>query len=769
MPLLVLTALMIGCLLDFDRLAFRDVGFFYTPLYYHVARFDDLGSGPAWNWLDGTGMPLAGETTTAVFYPVRWIVYRLADTPTRAIAIYVWLHLLLASLTARRLAITQSGRRAGVMAGWIYPMSGSVIFLVTNVPFLVSAAWLPMAFHFLVRPRQRGTQIDSAVAIAMMILAGDPQTALHVTLVLSGWIALQAIFKRDFRILRFNLECLIKIMLMVTAISLPQAIASWDWSRQSDRDGGISAPDRYAYSIAPWRFIEYTTSNASGRFFPRNERVTAALPGDGAMWTPSIYGGAIAVPALMAGLFVKRRRSAWTLLTIVAAAASMGHFGLVWWIQTCTGLLAETPSETGGLYWMLCKCVPGYDWFRYPAKWLPMMSLGTTIVACQWIADRSQRRWSGSLVATAACMLAGYFWMRMTFQTASGKQIEDEFWGPLQVNQAIASIQFSFLVSFVTLVLLALLVALRSARRLSGSQFQICVMSIVAVDITCFASTMIPRVSIAKETAILSQLRSDPPKFESSDRGAWMRYSDWSKWPDGWRSKSDDDRLADVEASLRSSRFGRWHLLPSEPVLNSMVTIGPRAATEFWNEHRADTNQRREAQVPDTRSSEDQVWLQSREELSSVGTLDEQGTLRVIEGRSYTAAKFTSESHEFLRYDKRIAKLTRIGGQDHQAIYDVDAKSEFKLTRPVYQDGHWMAEIQFGTASQTQPRKVNREGWIQSLSLPEGRYQLRFEYRPWWYTTTCVLSLASCLAILGLKIRHLSAAAAGRAKTVEGA
>jgi hypothetical protein len=738
MPLLVLTALMIGCLLDLDRLAFRDVGFFYTPLYQHVARFDDLGSGPAWNSLDGTGMPLAGETTTAVFYPVRWIVYRLADTPTRALSIYVWLHLLLASLTARRLASTQTGPLASSVAGWIYPMSGSVLFLVTNAPFLVSAAWLPMAFHFLARPNQRGSVIDSGVAIAMMILAGDPQTALHVILVFSGWLAIQAIVKRDLRRIRFSLLCMIKVLALAAAIASPQWMASWDWSRQSDRGGGVSAKDRYAYSIAPWRFTEYLTQNASGHFFPQNERITTALPGDGSMWTPSLYMGAIAAPAFMASLFYRRRRSAWIMLTLFAAAASMGHFGLVWWIQTSTGLLADTASETGGLYWMLCKCVPGYDWFRYPAKWLPLVSLGTTLLSCRLLTDRSLMRWRHALLATTVALMVGYAWTRFIFRTAAGTEMADEFWGPLKTSEAIESIHFSFLVSVVVLTVLAVLVRFRSAKKISWSTFQASVVAIIAMEMTGFAATMIPRVPIAQEESVLAQIRNEPPAFTSHDRGAWMRYSDWSKWPSQWRTSSDDDRLATVEASLRASRFGRWHLAESEPVLNSMVTIGPQSAADFWNAHRFMTSH----------FPKEDVWRDARRTLNAVGTMDEQGTIHVVDGRVYRAAKFATESSDFLRYDKSVATLNRIGGESHQAIYEVDASSEWTLTRPVYQDGHWFANIQKTTSSQTESRIVVRDEWMQTVNLPAGQYQLRFEYRPWWHRITCFIALTTGLATL---------------------
>ena len=93
-----------------ERLAFRDVSHFYTPLYEYVAarQFEDWGS--LWNPLDLTGIPLAGETTTAVFYPVRIAVYALAPSSEIAMTWYVVIHLLIAAV-AIHIAAKSAGAR----------------------------------------------------------------------------------------------------------------------------------------------------------------------------------------------------------------------------------------------------------------------------------------------------------------------------------------------------------------------------------------------------------------------------------------------------------------------------------------------------------------------------------------------------------------------------------------------------------------------------------------------------------------------------------
>lgn len=183
----VIGLLFASTLVGIDRLAFRDVSHFYTPLFDYVASRTQSQWLPLWNPLDQTGIPLVGESTTAVFYPVRYLLFALPISSEVAIAWYVALHLLLASVAARACASWSGATRwSAAVAGIIYPLSGSILFLYTNPPFLVAAAWLPLALGPIICRRRIATTkrvLVAGPAIAMMILAGDPQTAIHAMLV----------------------------------------------------------------------------------------------------------------------------------------------------------------------------------------------------------------------------------------------------------------------------------------------------------------------------------------------------------------------------------------------------------------------------------------------------------------------------------------------------------------------------------------------------------------------------------------------------------
>ena len=177
-----------------QRYAFRDVSHFYLPLYDYVGERTRGEWLPLWNPLDQMGMPLVGESTTAVLYPVRDLIYRLPLESEAALNVYLLAHVILAAITsawlARRIGCCSVGVAA---AAFVYPLSGCVFSLCCNPPFLVGAAWLPLALGALVcadRDRFLTRVQVASFSLAMMVLGGDPQTALHVTMVACVWLTI---------------------------------------------------------------------------------------------------------------------------------------------------------------------------------------------------------------------------------------------------------------------------------------------------------------------------------------------------------------------------------------------------------------------------------------------------------------------------------------------------------------------------------------------------------------------------------------------------
>ena len=659
-PVLIL-ALFSPSLLGVDCLAFRDVGHFYTPLYDYVAERCHQQWIPLWNPLDQTGLPLIGETTTAVFYPLRYFVFYLPLSTETAMVWYIVLHLIIASFAARSLARWAACEKFGMtVASILYPLSGSVLFLYTNPPFLVGASWLPIALGAMLIPgsgSRRYRITVAGMAMAMMMLGGDPQAALHVMIVVSLVALIR--FARQ-KSSRGDWVVLLGTPLLAAMLSAPQLAASINWSQQSERlhasgddswtDPPVVGGKRYQafqYSLPPWHVAELATPNAFGSFLPVNQRLSRLLSGDGRVWTPSIYMGVITFLGLWIRLRFRHQRftGPWLTICLVSLLLCFGHFGVAWLVQAATGWLQNCDSAVGGPYWVLYHFLPGYDSFRYPAKWLPFFALAATVVTaqtCDRLVDQRQTVFASRVVKSVlrfAVLVLGllvvvqlYRWL-WTQQLSLVKSPADFWWGPLNVIAGLKQLTWSLCQTF--LMLIAVAIVLRTLVR--DGEHRFCwsgvVMLLVALDLGISGYGMLHQVSRAEIDE--SRLALDRPAMTEQSR--WMRTRSGAGWPSVWRQDSSPDRLIEVESSSRAAWFGRWHLADRVHVLNNMISIRSRNAAVCWQAMN---------QVASTLSADDQAcfWSSVREWLAIDGVVHaSSGTQTVVvNGRKLDLVDLTS-------------------------------------------------------------------------------------------------------------------------------
>jgi hypothetical protein len=147
----------------------------------------------------------------------------------------------------------------------------------------------------------------------------------------------------------------------------------------------------YHFSVGPWRLAEYLWPNVSGRQFPMHRRWLDVIPAEGRIWVPSLYMGLVPLVLAIASMRFSRKggRNAWLTWTVVlAVAASFGWYGLGWLVDEIRGALGGDMSKPwlvggpfGGLYWLATVVLPGYVYFRYPAKLLVVAALGLSMLA----------------------------------------------------------------------------------------------------------------------------------------------------------------------------------------------------------------------------------------------------------------------------------------------------------------------------------------------------------------------------------------------------
>ncbi len=474
-----------------NELAFRDGASHYSPQYHFLRRVWREGRFPLWNRWENGGIDMSADPTYGLFYPGKLLLLVPGDWPI-PYHVFLFGHLLLAYVgTYRGLRRQRRSSEAAAIAAASFTLGGHLLSQLHNAIYLVSAAWLPIAWFALERWLIRGDRSSlalAAIGIAMMVLGGDPQTAFHVMLI-AGCYCITRLWNGVSRTLA--IQRLAMAMLLAMALSAAQWVPSSLAARESYRalyvqprsiwqelaaltrsDSPMEIPaeetpsraagvnrewlrashDRQigAFSIAPWRWCEMVWPNVGGRFFPRYSRWFDAIPAEGRCWSLSLYAGLI--PFLAATTMFRwrsgnlaKRRASWMIL--IAVAASLGHVGL---------------------YWLFIKLIPGYDLFRYPGKWWTLASLACASLAAAGIdaamhAPRQLlRRAVGVLALTLFTVtMAGLLSTRLVqwWRTAA----TDDFFGPLDFDAAFHDLLAAL--GHTAVVSIALILVIRSASR----------------------------------------------------------------------------------------------------------------------------------------------------------------------------------------------------------------------------------------------------------------------------------------------------------------
>jgi hypothetical protein len=207
------------------------------------------------------------------------------------------------------------------------------------------------------------------------------------------------------RLLKSRLMLLVMSFVLGFLLSAVQVLISIELTSRSDRVPDALA-DRflgrlpvdthqeytYHFSVGPWRLAEYLWPNCSGRQFPIHRHWLDALPVEGRPWSPSLYMGVL--PLLLALAAARFRRGgplekwlSWSVL--LSTLASFGWFAPGWLLQELYTALGGAPENWplgapfGGVYWLLTLLLPGYAYFRYPAKLLVVAAMGMSLLAAR--------------------------------------------------------------------------------------------------------------------------------------------------------------------------------------------------------------------------------------------------------------------------------------------------------------------------------------------------------------------------------------------------
>jgi hypothetical protein len=351
-------------------LARGDTFLYFYP--YWQAAADALRDGrvPLWNPYLFMGAPLLANSQMGFFYPLNWPLWLLLPVPY-AVSATILLHLWIAGigtyLAGRR--VLNLSAPAAFFAAVLFALGGYLTAQVEHVNQLQGLAWLPWFFvvlkikdyaDFADRESKSAQSAKSLILIAflfaMQLLAGHTQTAFISGVGVGLWL-LAAGTWRPTAVL-FRLIPLAGGAILAAGIAAVQLLPTLELTSFSSRQGGLSVNEALSFSLNPL---------LAGQ---------ALLPGYGR----ALFSEYVAFLPLTALLLLATAVWQWRsrpeirpflLLTAVGLFFALGQFNPV--------------------YWALAH-LPGFGYFRAPARWLILYALGGALLAgAGWDSWRRQK------------------------------------------------------------------------------------------------------------------------------------------------------------------------------------------------------------------------------------------------------------------------------------------------------------------------------------------------------------------------------------------
>jgi hypothetical protein len=358
----------------------------YQPIKTELTRALSMGALPFWSDRFGLGIPLIAESHVAAFYPPNWLFYRLWDVPT-AYQLTLYLHMLaltgLTYLYARLLGISRPG---SALAAISFALCGFQAVHAVHEPFYHLMPYLPLCLLLADRYATTGrwTWLASlALAWGVQITLGHFQIQMWtggLVLFTGGWRALtsQSSWPRRLgRVLGLGLG-----LAWGLTIAWVQLQLTWELTGVS---GFVRPPQFLANFLLPpahWAQLALPEvflgrSSGLGETYWNHHGTTAG--------EACAYAGVVPL-----------------LLAFIGALAVPRFSGLTLWrlIVPLSLALATMPGWWPDLFLVLLK-LPGLGWFRAPARYTLLTSLGLALFAGRGVDHLipARRFWRGFALA----------------------------------------------------------------------------------------------------------------------------------------------------------------------------------------------------------------------------------------------------------------------------------------------------------------------------------------------------------------------------------
>ncbi len=379
---------------------------------------------PVWNPYTYAGHPFLADIQAAVFYPLGDLLLLLTLTFTSPAArlyflqVEAVLHIALAGFFTHLLVQRLTGnRQAAFTAGAFFALSGYLTgYPPLQLAILRTAIWLPLILWLILRawdePARWRWWIGASAAWATAFLAGHPQTFLHLSYGVVGWMGWQVVSHQSsvssyqspvvggrskvaggrWQFATRNSQFAIRIFfvcLLTFAFSAVQLLPSLEFTRLS-----VRASVDYAY--------------VSGGF-PVQDLWQMLFPGVLTQFSPLFIG----IPALFLALLSLSR------MRPIHNSQFTIPYSLFFFLLVILSLLLSLGSN-GFLYPLFYRFAPGWNLFRGQERAAYLVVFGLSVLAGYGMAalpglnQRTRRLAAGGLVIVVATggLLFGLFWQR---------------------------------------------------------------------------------------------------------------------------------------------------------------------------------------------------------------------------------------------------------------------------------------------------------------------------------------------------------------------
>ena len=759
---------------------------------------------PQWQCHESLGVSVPGETTSALYYPLRIAWFLPSLSVAQRFTVFVLAHLLLAGYgmqyACKRLKLR---REAGWMAGATFALSCPLLFQHNNLVFLCSAAWLGFVLAELSCWLQHG-EMDSprpripvlSGAIAMMVLAGDPHTAVNVVVLATFFAAMRGFARRSYVRLGTSLMWLAAVVLLAIGLSAVQSIPSFLWAAQSHRWLGNSdalsagsdatiAPASvvpaalakmlakpttrpssavYEFSLSPWHLLTALWPTLGGSFAPENSRTFSLIAAEGRMWIPSLYFGVGPLLLLIGGFRRPKgaKRNGLLLAALFALLASFGNYSMGWLVREflsaggADSLSRKLPPDHySSLYGWLVEGLPGYSLFRYPAKWSAVVAACATLAAATRMGQLSeanllQTSWvqrnvlwlSGlGLIVTLACSSF------VNLVESMPAQIRHDAWLGAPTNAAMFR---QLLTAFaIPLLVLGVLVLVRLRER---KWLQSPTRALLPVHALFAWVSLLETCIVATCWCAFVPVKPIEPKGNWDAEFIWADASEADIERDAWLTDATQDASKAITDYQRVFALGKLALISQQHNLAAILSIEPERVKRLRTGL---------AQVDDLSTTQPELdvmlaWLGVERRLVRTRTRGEPAAFswqRIPDAKRLCELRFAEPSPALTA--TLNWKWVRCGRLEIR----IDSPSDCSLLVRQFNEGGWRI-VADREAIHGSPVTRDSSGLFVECAIAAGKSNLMLERVRWPLQVGLTISLASSLLAIGLTAHQLRMASA---------